>query len=293
VGLTGIQSTSLVFGKMKNKLVRIFRTSEVLKNLEKCIVEKLPFSLIRFGDGGIKLLHALFHNDQEQLASISFKEGIPLEMMIDVVELWGKYARQADYIDTPEVYFLDNFWIRYRKGTKKATKKTVERMGMWRELYHSAEFDNDSYCNPEINYIACVNSKKRRNLLSIIEGRKICLITACVNARLKLYKYSVDVVPIVGQYSKHYEISYEKVVGYIEQNYDKYDLWLVAAGELGRIYSGMIKEKGGRAFDIGFVVDFWHNGFVPHRLEMFMRRNPKNFLELVFTPLGERFDKYL
>jgi len=126
-----------------------------------------------------------------------------------------------------------------------------------------------------------------------MEGRKVCLITACVNVKSRLCKHSVNIVPIVGQYSKHYERSYEKVVSYIEQNYDKYDLWLVAAGELGRVYTGMIKEKGGRAFDIGFVVDFWYDGFVPHRLEMFMRRNPRNFLELVFTPLGERFDKFL
>lgn len=277
----------------KKNVTKIFKTNEILTRLEKSITNKLPFSLIRFGDGGVKLLHALFYNDQNQLKNIAAKEGIPESKMIDVVELWGRYARQADYIDTPEVYFNDKFWVRYRKGTKHASERTFERMEMWQELYYRAEFDNDNYCNPEVNYIACIRSNRRRNLLSIMEGRKLCLITSCPNVRLQLYKYSVEIIPIVGQYEDHYSNSFEKVIRSIEQNYNEYDLWLVAAGELGRIYSGLIKEKGGRAFDIGFVADFWYEGFVPPRLEMFLRRNPKNFLELIFTPYGERYDRYL
>jgi len=67
----------------------------------------------------------------------------------------------------------------------------------------------------------------------------------------------------------------------------------VAAGELGRIYSGLIKENGGRCIDIGFVIEFWL-GFELHpRLEIFMKRSEDNYLEAKLHERGLQFRRHI
>jgi len=63
---------------------------------------------------------------------------------------------------------------------------------------------------------------------------------------------------------------------------------------LGRVYSGLIKKYGGRAFDIGTVFDFWsNNNFHSPRLSAFLKRNPTNFLEMILTDKGKVFEDYI
>jgi hypothetical protein len=64
---------------------------------------------------------------------------------------------------------------------------------------------------------------------------------------------------------------------------------LVAAGELGRIYSGLIKESGGRAVDIGFVLEYWLGQDIHPRLTHYMHRSEKNHLELELTEEGMKY----
>ena len=90
----------------------MYKIEDILERLDNCIKYKNPFSHIRFGDGGIKFLHAILYKDTEQLNFIVNKEGLPLNQLVEVFELWGYYARKADYIDTPEVYFTDYFFFR-------------------------------------------------------------------------------------------------------------------------------------------------------------------------------------
>jgi hypothetical protein len=68
-----------------------------------------------------------------------------------------------------------------------------------------------------------------------------------------------------------------------------YDFWLVAAGELGRIYTGAIKECGGRAVDLGFIVEFWLGENIHPRLTCFLKRSETNPLELILTEEGMEY----
>ncbi|GAG08593.1 unnamed protein product, partial [marine sediment metagenome] len=107
--------------------IKVARVGQILHQLEVCIVRKRPFSLIRFGDGGVKLLHAYYYNDREQLELISEKEGLPLDNITKIVQLWARYARSANFIDSPGVYFTDRFWGKYKKNLKLASEKTIKR----------------------------------------------------------------------------------------------------------------------------------------------------------------------
>lgn len=261
----------------------IHTTSDIINKLENCIVNKKPFSHIRFGDGGIKFLHAILFDDKKQLAIISKREGLPSEKLNEIFELWGYFARQADFIDTPEVYFNGSFWPRMRTPVKGMTQQTEERMRMWKELYRRSEFDNESYCNPESNYLMIVKMDNRKNLLNTMAGRKMCIITAKPEVKKALSGYNVDVIEIVGHYENQYKNSFRDVIDRIKETAKNYDFWLVAAGELGRVYTGTIKEYGGRAIDIGFVVEFWLGADLHPRLELYMNRRMFSPLELVLT----------
>ena len=58
--------------------VKVEKTKIILNKLEKSIKTKTPFSILRFGDGTIKAIHAFLNNDYNQLKEISDQEGIPM-----------------------------------------------------------------------------------------------------------------------------------------------------------------------------------------------------------------------
>lgn len=271
--------------------MKIYKVSEVLSDLEHCIEDKKPFSLIRFGDGGLKLIHAVLYDDRSQLESIERREGIPHELILEILELWGFYARQANYIDCPEVYSNNEFWPRLRRSPNiPMSGRTIERLKMWRELYSRAEFDNDNFCNPEINYLMILRMKKQ-NLLDLMVDKKICFITDRPEVTSKFD--NCEAVEIVGQYQNHYQRSFQKVSSVIKRKANFYDFWLIAAGELGRIYTGLIKQKGGRAIDVGFVVDYWMDKTIPIRMQHFVSVNKKNNMELILNQRALKYRRFI
>lgn len=271
----------------------IYRVRDILGKLESCIYNRIPFSHIRFGDGGIKFLHCVLYRDVEQLGIILRKEGIPNDKISEVFKLWGYYARRADFIDTPEVYFNNTFWKRLKRFNKKISDKTAKRLLMWEKLYNSAEFDNENYCNPESNYLMITRIEGQKNLFDIIKNKRICLITTFPEVKNNLYGYNIDTIKIVGFYQNHYRNSFKTVANIIKQTAKNYDLWLVAAGEIGRLYSGLIKECGGRTVDIGYVVEFWLGQNIHPRLQPFLCRSCNNPNELILTNEGKKYQEFI
>jgi len=270
----------------------IYKIDDILGKLEKCIIYKIPFSHIRFGDGGIKFLDAILRGNFEQLEIIIKKEGLPATKVVEIFELWGYYTRQADFIDCPEMYFDDTFWPRIKKKGKSINEITKRKMLQWPQLYHDSEFDIKNYCNPESNYLMTLRRPgNKKNILDLMKNRKIALITAKPKVKEYLSKYSIDIIKIVGHYENQYTNSYHEVIDIIKHRATEYDFWLVAAGELGRIYTGTIKENGGRAVDIGYIVEFWSGESLHPRLTSFLRRNPNNNLELQLTDEGMTYIK--
>jgi hypothetical protein len=273
--------------------MKIYKIEAILEKLEKCIKYKRPFSHIRFGDGGIKYIDSIIFNDIKQLTSIIKKEGIPRSKLLEVFELWGYYARHADFIDTPEVYFMDRFWPRVKRPGKPISGSTNNKLLMWKDLYSRAEFDNENYCNPESNYLMITRIKQNKTLLDLMKGRKLAIITARPEVKNKLNGFDTTIIEIVGHYENQYKNSFKKVISEIENTAKDYDFWLVAAGELGRIYTGLIKEHGGRAVDIGFVAEYWLGEGIHTRFTSYLRPNWDNNLELYLTYVGKKYEDYI
>jgi len=273
---------------------KIHKVYKILNKLESCIQNKTSFSHIRFGDGGIKFIDAILNKDAEQLVSINIKEGIPDDKVLTVLKLWGQYASEADYIDCPEVYFNDTFWARVKKPGREINPETKIKMLKWKQLYDYAGIDNNnSYCNPESNYLMVLRRKYQKTIFDIMKGRKIAIITAIPDVKNNLRKYDVDIFPIVKQFENHYKNSFKKVVSFIKEKANEYDLFINASGELGRLYSGLIKREGGRVVDIGFVIEYWNTGYLHPRLKHYMAPSKNNPLELKLTKQGKKYEKWI
>lgn len=273
----------------------IYTITEIMNEIDVAIKNKEPFSLIRLGDGGLKLIYSILYNDTIQIKKISKKEGIPYSKFVDVFELWGYYLRRSNFIDSSEVYFTNKFWDRLRDERLGVSKKTTKKLKEWKTLYYNAEIDHERFCNPETNYLSCLESKNP-NLIDIITNRNVCIISTHNIDKLRRFipicKH-IDTIKIVGQYDDHYNKCYNDVVDKLNRLSTKYDLFLVAAGELGRIYSGIIKENGGRSFDIGFMVDYWckENNLHP-RLLKFIQPGSSN-LTISLTNIGYRYNQFI
>ena len=71
----------------------------------------------------------------------------------------------------------------------------------------------------------------------------------------------------------------------------KHDIYLNAAGALGKGYSYHVKDAGGICIDIGNVAQFWSNGFIVNRYKsILVKSDPYTFK---FTQKGEKFRKFL
>jgi len=274
-------------------ITKVVKLRDLIDEIDECAKNKKPFSLIRYGDGGVKYIHALLNNDIEQINQICKKEGIPHDKLYDVLKSWAYFSSNANYIDTPQVYYDKQFWPRCRKNFKPLSGKTDKRLRMWRELYDLAEFDNVNYCNPEINFLLCLRIGNYKNILNLMNKYKIGFITARPKVLDKLKKYNVDIIEIVGHYEDHYNASFKNIIKRIESDVLKYDIWLISAGELGRIYTGLIKHLGGIAIDMGFIAEYWETGEIPSRLTMFLQQNPNNRLEFKLTEDSLQYKEFL
>ena len=276
--------------------MKTYKVGEILSKLENCIENNISFSHIRFGDGGLKYMDAILKGNSLNLYKILKKEGMPYNRILLILELWGYYARQADFIDSPQVYFDGHFWPRIRSNERRISDSTHKKLITWKDLYSRCEIDNENYCNPESNYLMTLRfDKKKKNILDLMKDRKVCIITARpgIKETLNAFGYDVDIIQIVGQYENQYKRSFKDVVYQISEYANKYDFWLTAAGELGRIYSGLIKEHGGRTIDIGFIVEFWLGYDLHPRLQSFLIRSPNNYLETILYDKGKLFKKHI
>ena len=253
----------------------ITSAKKIINDLDEAIKNKLPFSLIRFGDGGLKLIDKYLNNGD--MFPISRKEGIPLSFFDKLIEEWVATANEANYIDSPEVYINNKLFSK-----RKITKSTKMLMDDWRILYKKIGFTNENYCNPEIGYLL-LDDSLNKNLIDVIKNKSVCCITNFyeVGKVLKPYVKSIDVKLIPGFFGNHYSVSFGSTMCDISNEANKYDIWLLAAGELGRVYSGYIKRCGGRALDLGKVIDVWANGKINGRIREIIEFSERD--KLLFT----------
>lgn len=243
-------------------MVHIHTTEEILKHLNECIINKQPFSTIRFGDGCLGIVASLLSPDlinrgkwsggrnNPIMRSVFNKLGIPAKLRIEIAKRLVEAANNADYIDSYDAFFTG---IGRKKGLGLLSSS-------WLDIHKKVGIENESYCNPYLHYMSIVDGEY--NLFTIMKNRSIFCVSNQVQISESLKEKSnakiIDVFKIPRRGKKlHYRKFYKNVIDIINKNATKYDLFLIGAGVLGKIYCNEIKKLGGRAFDAGRLFDLW------------------------------------
>lgn len=258
----------------------IYNCSHILQDIKNSVENKIPFSIVRLGDGDIKLLVSALKGDTN---NPKFRQqGIPPGTANEILDIYKHSCNTANYISSFDIYFSDDFWYR------NLSPGTRNRMAKWKGIYQNVGIENESYCNPEVGFFFFLNQDF--SLFNILKGKEICLITCypVVEKRLKKIGISSRVLQIPGRYSNHYS-RFQQIKRDLKKQIDSVDIFLIGAGALGRGYSYAIKRKGGIAIDIGQVFDAWTFFSLPDRLKGILTINKTN-LNFSFTNKYKKFE---
>lgn len=243
------------------EIQKINKTSDVLEELNRCIEQKEPFSNLRFGDAGLGIIAAFLCPHVLPVGKWSGKRGertsnnilgqltIPVGKRERLCKRAVISANGANFIDSYDAYKF----IRSRRLGILARS--------WYEIHKESGITNDSYSSCFIHYFSIVHGEY--NLFDIMKGRRIFCITSRVIPldRLKTMTGAKEInhyrVPRRGRKAGHYREHFGTVMRICRLNARNYDLFLVGAGFLGKIYCDQVRMFGGRAFDAGRLFDFW------------------------------------
>uniref|UniRef100_A0A6M3L1F7 Uncharacterized protein n=1 Tax=viral metagenome TaxID=1070528 RepID=A0A6M3L1F7_9ZZZZ len=252
-------------------MINIVKISKILDDIEDCVLRNKRFSLIRFNDGGLKVMDGILSGDKYTKIVQGRKEGIPQNYFGELLSGWAKCANEANYIDSPEHYFS----TKSMSNRGKTDDRKWELLSRWKELYTETGINiNRDFCSPEAGLLLFLLNYEH-NLLDLIRNMNVCCITNFyeIERLLSDYVSKVDVKVIPSFFGNHYDVSFETIMNEIKEEATNYDLWLIGAGELGRLYTGEIKRYGGRAVDIGKIFDSWIMKKLDKRLSMFANYN--------------------
>ncbi len=183
------------------------------------------------------------------------------------------FVNNATFCDTYDAYYLIN-----------KNKKSVGRVGRnWNKIHEQAGIVNTKYCSPVLHYFSIVNNEF--NLFDIMKNRKIfCIsnqIEICKDLKEKSGATVIDYykIPRQGIKGAHYLNHYQNILDLIDSKAKEYDLFLIGAGFLGRIYCNRVKIKGGRSFDSGRLFDVWsETRIIDGRASRFLKFNKEMML---------------
>lgn len=263
---------------------KIHTTEEILKDLNQCIVKKKPFSTIRYGDAVYGMVASFLcpglidsgkwkgSKGRKFANTIMGQLTIPTNNRLGFINRVVRAADNANYCDSFEAYhYLDS-----KKGVGIVGEK-------WKDIHECVGITNTSYCSCYLHYFSIVDGEY--NLLNIMNGRKIFCVSNQVHIARKLQEVSgaatIDTyqIPRRGRSGKHFREHFRKIMNIIRDNARNYDLFLIGAGFLGKVYCDKIKRCGGRAFDAGRLFDLWSGvRVVDSRPKRFIKMNTNKML---------------
>lgn len=246
----------------KKTVDNIYSTEEILKDLNQHIIKKKPFSTTRLGDAGHGIIASFMCPDLIDVGKWSGRKGnrgsnnilgqltVPTPERKRLVRRVIKACDNSNYTDCYEAFYdLDS-----KKGVGILGRK-------WKEVHECCGINNEDYCSSFVHYFSIVDGEY--NLFDLMKGRRIFCITSMTQnlARLKAVSGAKVIdhyrIPRRGRRARHYKDHFKKVCKLIRQRAKNYDLFLIGAGFLGKIYCDVVKQNGGRAFDAGRLFDFW------------------------------------
>lgn len=234
----------------------MFTLDHILKDIKNHIENQLPFSIVRLGDGDLKILYELTTGvfDSQR----SKRESYNLKNSKELLNSYIHACNSANYTSGFDIYSNGQFW-RTCDPCSLISEDCVELINNWKSFYQNLGIISTNYCSPELGWQLFLERENKINLLNILDGQKIVLITCWPKkGRRKLQTVGLDAVSIgiPGRFGNHY-LQVKNTKERIKQIIKERKIFLVGAGAWGRGYSDYIKQLGGIAIDIGKVFDAW------------------------------------
>jgi len=256
----------------------LYNLEYIVNDILEHVESREPFSLVRLGDGDLKLLSALTRG---KVNKPKFdRSGIPYDKKKWLMNLYKNSCNNANYTSSFEMYNSENFWKRsFSKGASKLIKS-------WKQIYDNAGIINGNFCSPEIGHLLFLDDI---NFLREIKGRRIGLITCFKQAATHLKQHKIKLILIPALNNGHYN-KYKTIIKEIKKA--DVDLFLVGAGALGKGYLNVIKYNGSVGIDIGQVMNVWAGRKVAKRFNNVISYNRKT-TSFILTKQAKKFRKFL
>ncbi|WP_082482308.1 FkbM family methyltransferase [Methylobacterium sp. Leaf123] len=257
--------------------------SELEKDISNALVARTPYLLLRLGDGEgayIRLSETeeqsranYYRANREEFATIWFKDTSVLDdgEFLNAIGEFNKSIASADAIGGsmyPEAIELE-----YNYSSRRGIAWVVNTM---RKLLALAE-DNPEWAKkvPIYHLVIHYDLLLSGALGRILKNRQGVGLISCQDelpsALQRTYGIrNVDFIKVPGEQihsstlgdkavnGKHWPDRYREINELLDKPVDRRgELWLVAAGMLGKIYAAKLKASGAVVLDIGAVADLW------------------------------------
>lgn len=264
----------------------IHGTEKILRDLDNHIKEGKPFATTRFGDVGYGVVayykcpevipHCKKWNHGGIQRDILNMLGVPKKKIRPIVDRIVENANISNYIDSPAAYS-------YELAENNVPNSIGNLAAAWKKIHEAAGVTNTSYCSALVHYFT--NVEGEYNLFDVMQGRSVFCIGPNAHMLPRIQEESgaqvIDnyQIPKRGKKGVHYRDHYHNIMDIIKEKSSQYDLFLIGAGLLARVYCGEVKRNGGRVFDSGRLFDFWAGKRdVRGRSQWFLKRHPKKLL---------------
>lgn len=258
--------------------IKIYNSKFILKELNKSIVNKTPFSSIRLGDAcgvvmGMVLENSEFFKfvddkrgyNKFRSKVVSKRLNFEDDGLEKVCKRLVEYCNEANFIDCIVKY------DRYRTSKDGFAMEMIKK---WRGVYKILGIKNERYMDSVVNHLCLMEHEY--NLVDVMKGRRVFFIN---NVAKRISKRFEPICKKVGAFDvqrrpkKQYD-QLKKVRNLLKREVKNYDLFLIGAGMVGKIYCGHIKRCGGVAFDVGRVFKLWNgSNFRPFPLQQLIEAN--------------------
>lgn len=267
----------------------LYKLDHIMNDIEDSIIKEIPFSIIRLGDGDLKILHELKTGkfDSKRWRREGFKKTDRQE----ILDMYVNACNNANYVSSFEMFLDGTFW-RTVEPRRALSEDCVPFIKNWKNFYLELGITNENYCSPEIGWQLFLKRKGKKNLLDILKGKRVCLIT-CYGKTKQIFiqkGIKISLISIPGRFKNHYS-KFDQIKNSIKEICKHTNIFLVGAGAVGRGYSSYIKTIGKIAIDIGKVFDMAAGiKWIP-QYRNFVLHYP-NELEFRLTTNGEKYGRF-
>lgn len=266
-------------GKFTHNYLQIEADPNEALALAEIIIDKIqtktPTSIIRLGDGeGIFLDYETFLLQHQKEDMTTIQKRWWGESRIPDSEITGIQNKIKQSINNADVLGIPNLLRMVKSNEQIKTKKSVHHRGLLAINYYleksyqpnqntvltSCHLQNDFEVWNLYNYI--FTDVKRLKIITCHKG-----VDKLLFSKFGIVDTEVITIPPESFHSHKFGV-HQKVNSHYPDffnqmhqkiNCNQGDIYLVAAGFLGKIYCGYIKQSGGIGIDIGSVVDLWMN----------------------------------